>query len=46
MDYSSTDDEDVEELMGMEPVVTLPWEKPLRDTTGIQEGTRDVQDTH
>lgn len=46
MDESPGDHQDVEQLVGVEPDVTLAREEPLRDTSSIQTGAGDVERCH
>jgi hypothetical protein len=46
MNYCCCNDKDMEELMRVKPVVTLSWEESFRNSTCIDESSRDVQDAH
>lgn len=46
VDEGSRHDQDVEQLVRVEPNVTLSGEEPLRDAGGIQTGSGDVECGH
>lgn len=46
MNESSSNNQDVEQLVGVEPDVTLAGEESLRDASSIETGTSDVECCH